>query len=253
MRNLVLTLAYRGTNYHGFQVQKNAVTVCQVVQDAIQKVFGSRLDVKGCSRTDAGVHANGFVLSFYSDRVIPCAKVPEALNIHLPSDVAVQDCWEAPIAFHPRYHCIAKRYLYKIHNSRLRNPFLENLALLVRYPIKEEQMNRAAQALVGRHDFSAFCAAGGSVEDKERIIYHCEVFRDGDVVTLSITGDGFLYHMVRIIMGTLLEVAAGRLREEDLVEILLSRNRKLAGPTAPPWGLYLDRVFYDKGFLSAQI
>lgn len=245
MRNLMLTLRYRGTNYHGFQVQKNGITVCQVLQDAIQEVFGSRLDVKGCSRTDAGVHANGFVLSFRTPNAIPCHKVPEALNAHLPGDVAVRDCREAPADFHPRYSCTGKRYLYKIHNSRVRDPFLENLALLVRTPIAEEAMNRAAGAFLGAHDFSAFCAAGGSVEDKVRTIHDCGVTRRGELVTLSITGDGFLYNMVRIIAGTLLEVGAGRMAEEELPAILAGRDRSRAGPTAPPWGLYLDEVFYD--------
>lgn len=249
MRNLVLTLAYRGTSYHGFQVQKNAITICQVVQDAIQKVFGSRLDVKGCSRTDAGVHANGFVLSFYAYTSIPCAKIPEALNKHLPLDVSVRECREASLGFHPRYNCSAKRYVYKIHNSRFRNPFLENLALLIRYPIEEKRLNRAAQVFVGLHDFSAFCGTGSMVENKKRTIYDCSVSRQEELVILSITGDGFLYHMVRIITGTLLEIAAGRLQEGDLKKILNSGNRSLAGPTAPPWGLYLDEVFYDKDFL----
>ena len=256
MRHLVLTVRYRGTNYHGFQVQKNGITVCQVLQDAIQEVFGSRLDVKGCSRTDAGVHANGFVLSFRTQNPIPCDRVVQALNVHLPGDVAVRDCREAARDFHPRYSCTGKRYLYKMHNSRVRDPFLENLALLVRTPIREELMNRAAGAFLGTHDFSAFCAAGGSVEDKVRTIYRCGVTRQGELVTLSITGDGFLYNMVRIIAGTLLEVNAGRMAPEDIPAILESRDSGRAGPTAPPWGLYLDEVFYtdcDGLFSPAEV
>ena len=245
MRNLMLTLRYRGTNYHGFQVQKNGITVCQVVQDAVEKVFGSRLDVKGCSRTDAGVHANAFVLTLRTQSPIPCDRVIQAMNVHLPGDVAVRDCREAPEDFHPRYSCTGKRYLYQFHNSRVRDPFLENLALLVRTPLQEDVMGRAAEALVGTHDFSAFCAAGGSVEDKVRTIRECRVTRQGELVTLSVTGDGFLYHMVRIMAGTLLEVSAGRIAPEELPEILSSRDRSRAGPTAPPWGLYLDEVFYD--------
>jgi len=248
MRNIKMTIAYRGTAYHGWQVQQNALSVCAVFQDALERVLGRRYDVKGCSRTDAGVHANGFVLSVLCPEEtppgIPCGALQKAMNDLLPRDVAVLDCADAPDGFHPRYDCTAKRYLYKIWNSPVKNPFLEDLALHHRYVIDGELADAAARQFVGRRDFTSLCAAGGSVEDKTRTIYRCGVRREGQLVTLSVTGDGFLYNMVRILAGTVLEVCAGKLRPEDIPGILLARDRGRAGPTLPPHGLYLDRVFY---------
>lgn len=243
-----MTIAYRGTAYHGWQVQQNARTVCAVFQDGIQQVLGRRYDVKGCSRTDAGVHANGFVLSVRCDGepfpAIPCEALQKALNNVLPRDIAVLSCVDEEETFHPRYDCAAKRYLYRIWNSPVKNPFLEDLAFQYRYEIDEALADAAARRFLGRWDFSSLCAAGGSVEDKVRTIYRCGVVREGELVTLSVTGDGFLYNMVRILTGTVLEVCAGRIKPEDIPGILAGKDRSKAGPTLPPHGLYLDRVFY---------
>ena len=243
-----MTIAYRGTAYHGWQVQQNARTVCAVFQDGLERVLGRRYDVKGCSRTDAGVHANGFVLSVRCDGetppTIPCEALQKALNNVLPRDIAVLSCADGLESFHPRYDCAAKRYLYKIWNSPVKNPFLEDLALQYRTIIDKELADAAARQFVGTRDFSSLCAAGGSVEDKVRTVYDCHVSRDGQLVTLSVTGDGFLYNMVRILTGTVLEVCAGRLAIEDIPGILADKDRSKAGPTLPPHGLYLDRVFY---------
>lgn len=248
MRNIKMTIAYRGTAYHGWQVQQNALSVCTVFQDALEGVLGQRYPVKGCSRTDAGVHANGFVLSVRCPEetppAIPCQALQKAMNDRLPRDIAVLDCADASDGFHPRYDCTAKRYLYKIWNSPVKNPFLEDLALQYRSVIDGELADAAARQFVGRWDFTSLCAAGGSVEDKTRTIYRCGVRREDRLVTLSVTGDGFLYNMVRILAGTVLEVCAGRLRPEDIPGILQARDRSRAGPTLPPHGLYLDRVFY---------
>lgn len=242
-----MTIAYRGTAYHGWQVQQNALSVCAVFQDALEKVLGRRYDVKGCSRTDAGVHANGFVLSVRCDGeepTIPCEALQKAMNNVLPRDIAVLSCEDGAEDFHPRYNCAAKRYLYKIWNSQVKNPFLEDLAFHYRPIIDERLANAAAEKFLGTHDFSALCASGGSVEDKVRTVCRCSVFRDGELVTLSVTGDGFLYNMVRILAGTVLEVCAGRLGLEDISGILAAGDRGKAGPTLPPHGLYLDKVFY---------
>ena len=161
MRHLLLTLRYRGTNYHGFQVQQNALSVAQVVQDAVEAVFGARLDVKGCSRTDAGVHANRFALALRTESGIPCDAVVRAMNVRLPEDIAVTGCREVPEEFHPRYSCTGKRYLYKIYNSPVRDPFLSGLALHWKYPLDENAMDAAARQFIGTHDFAAFCSAGG--------------------------------------------------------------------------------------------
>jgi len=248
MRNIRMTLAYKGTAYHGWQVQRNALSVCTVFQDALEKVLGRRYDVKGCSRTDSGVHALGFVLSVRCPEdappAIPCGALQKALNNLLPRDIAVLDCADAPDSFHPRYDCVAKRYLYKIWNSPVKNPFLEGLAWQYRSVIDEAIASEAARQFLGRWDFTSLCAARGSVEDKVRTLYSCSVRREGDLVVLSVTGDGFLYNMVRILAGTVLEVCAGRLAPGDVPKILEAKDRSKAGPTLPPEGLYLERVFY---------
>ena len=249
MRNIRMTLAFRGTAYHGWQVQKNAPSVCAVFQDALEAVLGKRYDVKGCSRTDAGVHARGFVLSVLCPEeeapAIPCGALLKAMNNALPRDMAVLDCADAPWDFHPRYDCLGKRYCYEIWDGPVKNPFLTDLAYHSRRPVDDALAGEAARAFLGRWDFTSLCAAGGGVEDRVRTILDCRVRREEEhLLVLSVTGDGFLYNMVRILAGTVLEVSAGRLTPGEIPGILLARDRSLAGPTLPPHGLYLDRVFY---------
>lgn len=246
MRTIKLTIAYRGTAYHGFQFQKNAISVAQVFQDAVEGIFGARYDIKGCSRTDAGVHANRFVLAIYcsDDRNIPCYRLVRALNANLPPDIAVLDCCDMQEGFHPRYDATGKRYLYRIWNAPQRSPFVADTALHHPSPLDLALMNGAAAALLGTHDFTSFCAAGGKVTDRVRTITHCAVTREGELVTLAITGDGFLYNMVRIIVGTLLEVSAGKRSPHDIPAILSACDRSKAGFTAPAHGLFLDEVYY---------
>ncbi|WP_320408685.1 tRNA pseudouridine(38-40) synthase TruA [Candidatus Soleaferrea massiliensis] len=246
MRNLRFKLAYNGARYHGFQVQQNAPTVCGAFQDALERLTGARHEVKGCSRTDAGVHANRFTLNMKTGSKIPCGGFVKALNNLLPDDIAVLSCDEVPMDFHARYDCRGKRYLYRIRNSGVRSPFLISMCHLYARPIDEAQLHRAAKAFVGTHDFAAFCASGSDVEDTVRTVYDCSVSRSGEMVTVSITGDGFLYNMVRIIVGTLLEVAEGRIPAQQLPDIIASGERARAGRTAPACGLYLDEVFYDE-------
>lgn len=244
MRTLKLTIAYKGTAYHGFQFQKNAVSVAEVFQDAVERIFGVRYDIKGCSRTDAGVHANRFVLALYCEGDMDCRKLVRGLNANLPADIAVLDCCEMPEGFHPRYDTVGKRYLYRIWNGLQRNPFETDTALHHPRPLEVSLMNTAAAHFLGTHDFTSFCSAGGKVEDRVRTITHCTVTRQGEMVTLSITGDGFLYNMVRIIAGTLLEVATGKLSADNIPDILAACDRSKAGYTAPAQGLFLDDVFY---------
>ncbi len=249
MRNLLFTLRFCGVAYHGFQVQKNALTVCEVFQDGVEKLLGQRPDVKGCSRTDAGVHANHYCLSMRvgEDITAPCHGLQKGLNAVLPGDITVMDCTEVAEDFHARYNCVGKRYIYMFHNAPLRDPFLRGRAYHCdgRYILDEKAMDIAAQHFIGRHDFSAFCASGGSVQDKHRTIFEAHVTRRGDVVNFSVTGDGFLYNMVRIMAGTLLEVGQVRRSPEDIPTIIQSQNRSESGLTLPPDGLYLDMVYYD--------
>lgn len=227
--------------------------MCSAFQDAVEKVFGERLPVKGASRTDAGVHANGFAIGLNCPTAIPCDALVRALNVNLPDDISVLDCREMPAAFHPRYDCVAKRYLYKIWNCEEKNPFLGDLTLQYKHSLDLARMNKAAGYLVGKHDFSAFCASGSAVEDKIRTIFDCHVDRQEKLVVLSITGDGFLYNMVRIITGTLLQVSAGKITPDEMADILASGERSRAGITAPPHGLYLDRVFYRQEELRESL
>ncbi len=250
MRNLLITIRFCGVAYHGFQVQKNAITVCEVFQDGVEKLLGRRPDVKGCSRTDAGVHANHYCLSMQLEdgMTAPCHGLQKGLNSVLPGDITVLDCRDVAQDFHARYNCRAKRYVYIYHNAPLRDPFLRGRAYHcdARYTLDEKAMNEAAAQFVGRHDFTSFCAAGGSVEDKHRSILSAEVKREGDIVKFWVTGDGFLYNMVRIMAGTLLEVGQGRRTAEEIPAIIDSCSRSEAGITLPPDGLYLDKVYYDE-------
>ena len=212
MRNLLITIKYDGSAYHGWQVQKNALTVQEVFQNAVEKVFLSRLDVKGCSRTDTGVHANMYCVSLKTDMDIAPYGIIMALNSNLPRDIAVVDCREVDDDFHPRYSCKSKEYIYKIYNGRIRNPFDADYALHYNRPIDAEYLNREAQAFVGKYDYSGFCSANSDVEDTVRDVKSFSVWREGDYVYFKVEADGFLYNMVRIMVGTLLFVNEGKIK-----------------------------------------
>lgn len=245
MRNLLVKIAYNGAAYHGWQVQKNALTVQEVVQDAVEKLFGRREDVVGCSRTDTGVHANEYFFNMHTEKDIPCRSVMRGMNTLLPDDVAVLGCTEVEEDFHARYCCIGKEYIYKIWNAESRNPFLHRQCLRYPFPLDIQLLNRAMERFLGTHDFSAFCSAGSDVEDRVRTITQAHASREGDLVTLTVRGDGFLYNMVRILVGTLIEVQEGKLSPDDIPSVIASRDRSRAGKTAPPCGLFLNRVFYQ--------
>ena len=246
MQRIMLTLRYDGTAYHGWQVQPNGVTVQQVLQDAIQAVTGVRSGVIGCSRTDAGVHADMFCCTFDTDSSLRGNKLCSALNYHLPHDVAVYAAEEVAEDFHPRYHAAGKRYVYRIWNGRQRHPLYERYALHRNQPLDVELLNRAAADFVGYHDFAAFCGAGSDVQGTTcRTIRACAVERRGDLVLFTVEGDGFLYNMVRIMVGTLLEIGSGRAAADCIPAILEGKDRSCAGPTAPAQGLCLMQVFYE--------
>lgn len=244
MKRLLLTIQYDGSAYHGWQVQSNAVTVQEMLQNAVEKLFGKRLDVKGCSRTDSGVHANMYCVSLDTDMPIGESSVVMALNTYLPRDIAVMQCREVPCDFHPRYACKSKEYIYKLYNGKIRNPFLENYAYHYRYDIDAEYLNREAQAFVGTFDYSGFCSVKSDVEDTVRTVKSFNVWRDGDMVYFKVEADGFLYNMVRIMVGTLLFVSEGKIKKGELTDVIRSKVRQRAGKTAPPQGLYLNKVNY---------
>ncbi|WP_444659380.1 tRNA pseudouridine(38-40) synthase TruA [Caproiciproducens sp. R2] len=246
MRNLLLTICYDGSHYHGWQIQKNAVSVQQVFQEALFRVIGERPDIKGCSRTDSFVHARQYCVSLKTEHAIPCERLVGALNHFLPEDMAVLGCREASPDFHARYSCKGKEYIYQIWNHPVRNPFLNRRALHYWYSLDEKRLNEAAAFFVGTHDFTSFCTMDARERgNMTRTVTKAEVKREGDLVTFTVAADGFLYNMVRIMVGTLLRVAQGKLEPRDVERILEEKNRNAAGPTAPPYGLFLNRVFYE--------
>lgn len=246
MRNLLLVIRYDGTNYHGWQVQRNATTVQQVFQQALEKVLGERPDLKGCSRTDSFVHALEFCVSFHTGCAIPCDRLAGALNHFLPNDIAVLSCREVPPDFHARYSCAGKEYAYRIWSAKVRDPFLRGRVLHYWYPLDLGRLNDAASHLCGRHDFTSFCARDSRRPgNMTRTVTRADWNREGNFVVFTVSADGFLYHMVRIMVGTMLWVAQGKLEPEDMERILAAKKREAAGPTAPPQGLFLQKVFYE--------
>lgn len=242
-----LILAYNGSRYCGWQVQKNAVSIQETLQDSIETVFGERGCLTGCSRTDSGVHANTYCccVSFDSDIPnIPQEKIPVVLNRFLPEDISVKEAEYVYGEFHPRYDVLYKEYEYLIWNSEIRDPFLKDRAYIYPKKLDAELMNSAAQNFIGEYDFCSFMSSGSSVEDTVRNIKYFNVTRDGDIVRINVAADGFLYNMVRILVGTLIEVSEGKIKPEEIESIIQSKNRKLAGFTVPACGLYLNKVVY---------
>ncbi|MCI8921401.1 MAG: tRNA pseudouridine(38-40) synthase TruA [Acutalibacter sp.] len=255
MRNLLIILSYDGAHYHGWQIQENALSVQEVFQSALARVTGGGEDIKACSRTDTGVHAREFAVSLQTESRIPPERLPAALNRYLPPDIAVKSCREVPEGFHARYSCLGKEYCYEIWNHPVRDPFLHNRALHYWYPIDESLLNEAAAHYTGPHDFSSFCTLDSrEIGDFTRTVTAARVERRGDMVVFTVSADGFLYNMVRIMTGTLLRVQQGKLFPQDIPAVIGAKDRRAAGPTAPACGLYLNRVFYDLpgSRLSAQ-
>lgn len=244
MRNLLLTIRYCGTRYSGWQVQANAPTVQQTLQDAVERLFQVRENVTGCSRTDAGVHANMYCCNIRTASTLPCRTVVSGLNAYLPDDIAVLACEEVDYDFHARYDCTGKEYRYLIRNSAVRDPFLIDRCWLFKPKLDAALMHEQAQDFVGEHDFSAFCAAGASTVNNVRTVTDCSVERHGDEITFSVTANGFLYNMVRIMVGTLTDISLGKIPPGTIPQIIASRDRERAGVTAPAQGLTLNRVFY---------
>lgn len=244
MSRLLFSIRYDGGNYHGWQVQSNGVTVQQTVQDALQSVLGTRVNVTGCSRTDAGVHANMFCFHSDINSEIPIERFPSALNANLPDDISVLSCSHVSDDFHARYSCTGKNYIYKIYDSSIRNPFMRNYMLYHKGKLDAELMNNAARHFIGTHNFIGFCSSGSSVSDTVRTVNECRVMRDGDVINVSVSANGFLYNMVRIIVGTLIEVSEGKIDVENIPKIISSCDRSKAGRTVPAHGLFLNEVYY---------
>lgn len=244
MRNLLLTIQFDGSAYHGWQVQQNAVTVQQTLQDALQQICRNRDNIVGCSRTDAGVHANMYCCNMRTESLIECDKLVNALNALLPRDIAALSCKEVDFDFHARYDCKSKEYIYKIWNSPNKSPFLYGYSVHHKYRLDEAFLDKQAKDFIGTYDFSSFCAAGSSVEDTVRTVMNASVEREGDMIIFRVEADGFLYNMVRIMVGTLLDISKGKIPQDSIKQIISAKNRFAAGQTAPAHGLYLNKIHY---------
>jgi len=243
-RTLKLTIAYDGTAYHGFQRQAGALTIQQVLEERLAKIFGHPVKVTAAGRTDAGVHAYGQVISLKTTGSIPTDRVAPAARGVLPDDIVVTAAEEAPAGFNARRAAKSKVYLYRIYPAAMPDPFLRNYAWHLPAALDVAAMHAAVQQTVGEHDFSAFRAAGGAAVSPVRTILAASCRREGRLIEFFFWGTGFLYHMVRNLVGTLAEVGRGRLSGAGFAAILAARDRRLAGITAPPQGLYLQKVYY---------
>ncbi len=245
MRNIALRLRYDGSAYHGWQVQRDDATVAETLEKALTQTCGHPVKTVGCGRTDAGVHALRYCANFHTDCRIPIEKFPQAVNSRLPSDIAVTDAVEAPEDFNAIGSCVKKEYVYKILNSRIPDPFLQNRACFYPQKLDLGLMERAAAAFEGTHDFRAVRSVGTETKTTVRTVYWCRCEKQGDLISVYICADGFLYNMCRAIVGTMVYASYGKLLPEDIPGLLLLGDRRLTGPTMPPQGLYLNRVWYD--------
>lgn len=246
MKRIKLVVAYEGTNYCGWQIQPSGITIEAVLNKALSELLGEKIKVTGASRTDSGVHSLGNVAVFDTETRIPPEKICYALNQRLPEDIVVQSSCEVAPDFHPRHCYSEKTYEYRILNRKIPIPTLRKDTYFYYRNLDVEKMKRAAAYLVGTHDFKSFCSIHTTVEDTVRTILSCEVERAlDDIITIRVTGTGFLYNMVRIIAGTLVQVGVGEKEPEDILEILEKKDRSAAGPTAPAHGLTMIGIHYE--------
>ena len=245
MRNIALKLKYDGSAYHGWQVQKTDVSVAETLEKALTKVCGHPVKTVGCGRTDAGVHALRYCANFHTDCAIPVEKVPLAVNARLPGDVAVVDACEAPENFNAIGSCIQKEYVYQILNSSIRDPFLDKRVCFYPQHLDFARLAAAGRAFEGTHDFRAVRSVGTETKTTVRTVYWCRAEKEGDLIRIYVCANGFLYNMVRAIVGTMVYASYGKLEPEDIPKLLELGDRRLTGPTMPPQGLYMNRVWYD--------
>lgn len=246
MAKIKLVMEYDGSHYHGFQRQLNANTIQAELEQAIYHISRESVAVIASGRTDAGVHALGQVAAFSTETEIPADKWCLALNSFLPDDIRILESEAVSSAFHPQYDALYKSYCYLIYRKKERAAFYRKYALLCDQQLDIKAMQSGCNHILGRHNFRCFCASGSGAKTWERTVHICNLADEGDWLKLNITADGFLYNMVRIIMGTLLEIGRGRFQPEQITEIIASCQRSQAGPTAAPQGLYLCSVRYPQ-------
>ena len=244
MRNIALTLMYDGTLYHGWQVQKREVTVAETLEKALGHIVNHSVKLVGAGRTDAGVHAEIYVANFRTTSTIPCDRLPLAVNTRLPGDIVVTNAVEVPEEFNAIGSCIKKEYTYRIYNSRIRNAFLVNRVWFYPKKLDETLMQRAASHFVGTHDFASVRSVGTETKTTVRTVHYFDITREGDMISCRVCADGFLYNMVRAMVGTCVYASEGKIHPDDIPALLEGRNRTDAGPTAPPQGLYMTNLWY---------
>lgn len=245
MRNLKITVQYDGTKYCGWQKQPNSPGIQGEIEYAIYEITKEKVNITGSGRTDAGVHALGQVANFKTNSNIPASRIPDALNAKLPKDISIIDCEEVDEDFHSRYSAKGKIYRYLIYNKPYRSPLYKDTSYHIRYDLDIDKMRSEAKSLIGEHDFKGFMSSGSSVKDTVRTIYDISITEKEDLIVLEVEGNGFLYNMVRIISGTLVEVGLNNIEPEDIPKIIEAKNRQMAGKTLPPQGLFLMKVEYN--------
>lgn len=244
MLNVLLTISYDGSNYYGWQKQNNFITVQQKVEEALSILLKKDIFIRGASRTDTGVHALGQRALFKENVSIPIEKLPYALNSFLPDDIVITAACTVDDDFHPQYSVDRKTYEYKILNSKFKNPMLRNYTEFVHYDMDIEKMKEACKYFIGEHDFKCFCAAGSTAKTTIRTIYDLMIEKNDNIISIKVTGNGFLYNMVRIITGTLIYIGEGKIKPEQVIDIIKSRDRTKAGKTVSPNGLTLLKIIY---------
>ena len=248
-RNIALKLMYVGTAYHGWQVQKNAVSVAETLEKALSTVVCHPVKCTGAGRTDAGVHAEVYVANFRTTSRIPCDRIPLAVNTRLPDDIVVVKATEVPEDFNAIGSCLKKEYTYRIYNSHIRNAFYVDRAWFYPKHLDEGVMQAAADRFVGTHDFAAVRSVGTETRTTVRTVHYFNISRSGALIECRVCADGFLYNMVRAMVGTCVYAAGGKFPPEAVSRILENKNRTAAGPTVPPGGLYMTNLWYDEDVL----
>ena len=253
MRNIALKLMYNGTAYHGWQMQRTEASVQETLQRGLSMVCGERVKLTGVGRTDAGVHAERYVANFRTSSRIPIDRLPFAVNTPTPEDIVVREALEVADDFNAIGSCVKKEYTYLIYNSAIKDPFYVNRAWFYPKHLDEKVMQLAGSQFVGTHDFAAVRSVGTEVKSTVRTVYYYEVAREGDIISLRVCANGFLYNMARAMAGTVVYAAEGKFPPESVAEILERGDRKAAGPTVPPGGLYMTQLWYDDGEVSFHV
>lgn len=244
MNNVKMIIEYDGTHYHGWQKQQNAIGIQEILEVAAEKIVGHPVEIIGSGRTDSGVHAYGQVVNFETSTNIPIDKLPFALNTVLPQDIVVKHAEFVSQEFHARYQAKGKKYRYIIRNTKFPSAIMRNREYHCVYKLDKELMKSAAKIFEGTHDFKGLSSSGSNVKDTQRTILKADIVMDGDLIIFEVEGTGFLYNMVRIMVGTLVDIGRGKIPIENIQAVFENGDRNLAGATAPPQGLYLVEVFY---------